>query len=155
WILRCDPKAEKDERLSIDWTPVKDYFSTDPNASFEGIAVGVQRLYVAHERSTPVIIVVDLASLKVVEDFSVCRRASSLLGLCYSDLSWYDGKLWVLCRQHYVVLEVDPVTHAVLAEFDYRHLEEQMGYKKSLPVGMMEGLAVDHDFIWLVIDNNG
>jgi hypothetical protein len=155
WILRCDPKAEKAERLAIDWSPVKDYFSTDPNASFEGIAIGGQRLYVANERSTPVIIVVDLASLKVVDDFIVWPKTSSLLGLCYSDLSWYDGKLWVLCRQHGVVLEVDPLTHAVLAEFDYQRLEDQLGYKKPLPVGMMEGLAVDCDFLWLVIDNNG
>ncbi len=155
WILRCDPNAGRVERLAIDWTPVQNYFSSDRNASFEGIAIGKGKLYVANERSAPVIIVVDLARLKVVDHFEVYPRKFSLFGTHYSDLSWYDGKLFVLCRQHRVVLEVDPKSHAVLAEFDYRALEDQLDYKKQLPVGIMEGLAVERDFFWLVTDNNG
>src|SRR6185436_18552830 len=27
WILRCDPRTGRTERLPIDWKPVKDYFS--------------------------------------------------------------------------------------------------------------------------------
>src|SRR2546430_6747213 len=50
WILRCDPKTDVVERLPIDWSPVKNYFSSDPNASFEGIAIGNGKLYVANER---------------------------------------------------------------------------------------------------------
>ncbi len=155
WILRCDPKAGRVERLAIDWSSVQNYFSTDRNASFEGIAIGKGKLYVANERSAPVIIVVDLARLKVIDHFEVYPRRFSLLGTHYSDLSWYDGKLFVLCRQHRVVLEVDPKTHAVLAEFDYRAMEDQLAYRKQLPVGIMEGLAVERDFFWLVTDNNG
>ncbi len=155
WILRCDPKAGRIERLAIDWTSVQNYFSSDRNASFEGIAIGKGKLYVANERSAPVIIVVDLARLKVVDHFEVYPRRFSLFGTHYSDLSWYDGKLFVLCRQHRVVLEVDPKTHAVLAEFDYRAMEDRLNYRKQLPVGIMEGLAVERDFFWLVTDNNG
>ncbi len=155
WILRCDPKAGRVERLAIDWTSVQNYFSTDRNASFEGIAIGKGKLYVANERSAPVIIVVDLARLKVIDHFEVYPQRFSLFGTHYSDLSWYDGKLFVLCRQHRVVLEVDPKTHAVLAEFDYRAMEDQLAYRKQLPVGIMEGLAVERDFFWLVTDNNG
>jgi len=155
WILRCDPKAGRVERLAIDWSSVRNYFSTDRNASFEGIAIGKGKLYVANERSAPVIIVVDLARLKVVDHFEVYPRRFSLFGTHYSDLSWYDGKLFVLCRQHRVVLEVDPKTHAVLAEFDYRAMEDRLNYRKQLPVGIMEGLAVERDFFWLVTDNNG
>ena len=155
WILRCDPKAGRVERLAIDWSSVRNYFSTDRNASFEGIAIGKGKLYVANERSAPVIIVVDLARLKVIDHFEVYPQRFSLFGTHYSDLSWYDGKLFVLCRQHRVVLEVDPKTHAVLAEFDYRAMEDQLAYRKQLPVGIMEGLAVERDFFWLVTDNNG
>jgi len=155
WILRCDPKAGRVERLAIDWSSVQNYFSTDRNASFEGIAIGKGKLYVANERSAPVIIVVDLARLKVIDHFEVYPQRFSLFGTHYSDLSWYDGKLFVLCRQHRVVLEVDPKTHAVLAEFDYRAMEDQLAYRKQLPVGIMEGLAVERDFFWLVTDNNG
>ena len=156
WILRCDPQAKQVERLPIDWSPVKKFFGDDKNASFEGIAIGRGRLYVANERSAAVIIVVDLGSLKVVDHFVVSPQVNSFLGMLhYSDLSWQDGKLFVLCRHHRVVLEVDPDTHAVLAEFNYREAEDKLGYRSPYPTGMMEGLAVDADFIWLVTDNNG
>ena len=35
WILRCDPRDGKVERLLIEWSPVREFFSTvDGNASF-------------------------------------------------------------------------------------------------------------------------
>jgi hypothetical protein len=155
WILRSD-RAGHVERLPIDWKPVKKYFSAiDPNASFEGIAIGGNRLYVANERSSPVIIEVDLDSFKVKRDFVVYPSKSSLLGLHYSDLCWFENHLWILCRQHYVVLEIDPATHHVLAEYDYREIEDRLGYATGLPIGIMEGLAVERDYLWLVTDNNG
>lgn len=156
WILRCDPKANHVESLPIDWSPVKQFFGSDRNASFEGIAIGNGKLYVANERSDPIILAVDLNNLKIVDHFAVSPRAGSFLGvLHYSDLSWHDGKLFVLCRHHRAILEVDPETHAVLAEFEYGDLEDRLGYKRAYPTGIMEGLAVDRDFIWLVTDNNG
>lgn len=154
-ILRGDG-AGGVERLPIDWSPVKGHFSPlDPNASFEGIAIGGGRLYVANERNSPVIITVDLDTLKVKRDFVIHPTKSSWLGLHYSDLCWFENRLWVLCRQHYAVLEVDPTSRRVLAEYDYREIEERLSYATGLPVGIMEGLAVDREFIWLVTDNNG
>jgi hypothetical protein len=65
WILRCDARAGRVERLPIDWSPVQRFFNgLDPNASFEGIAIGHGKLYVANERTSPVIIVVDLETLQ-------------------------------------------------------------------------------------------
>jgi len=155
-ILRCDPKANQVESLPIDWTPVKQFFSSAKNASFEGIAIGKGKLYVANERTAPVIVVVDLADYRIVDWFTVTPQTGSFLGILhYSDLSWHDNKLFVLCRHHRAVLEVDPKTHAVLAEFEYGELEEELGYKREYPTGIMEGLAVDDRFIWLVTDNNG
>lgn len=158
WILRCDAVSGRVERLPVDWSSVKGYFNElDPNASFEGIAIGEGKLYVANERSAAVIVVVDLGRLEVSGRFEVYPKASSFFGTHYSDLCWFDGKLWVLCRQHRVVLQVDPKTRRVLSEFDYRELEDELGYKKILPisVGIMEGVAVDRDSIWLLTDNNG
>jgi uncharacterized protein YjiK len=156
WVLRCDPKTGRVERLPIDWAPVEQYFSSvDKNASFEGIAVGRGKLYVANERSSPVVIVVDLGSLRVTGAFHPQPRKGSFFGTHYSDLCWFEGRLWILCRQHRVVLEVNPDTREVLAEFDYEALEDALGYQKGLPVGIMEGLAVDRDWIWLLTDNNG
>lgn len=51
WILRLDSATDSVEKLPIDWSPVSDYFSRDSNASFEGIAVGEGKLYLANERS--------------------------------------------------------------------------------------------------------
>jgi Esterase-like activity of phytase len=157
WILRCDPKTKSVERLPIDWSTVTNYFSTDLNASFEGIAIGNGKLYVANERSNPVLITVDLATLKVEDHFVLTPRSPTFLGILhYSDLCWFENSLWVLCRQHRVVLKVDPAKHQILAEFKYGEIESSLGYQTRLPgVGTMEGLAVDKDFIWLCTDNNG
>ena len=155
-IFRCDPKTGLSERLAIDWTPVQDYFSPiEGNASFEGIAIGKGKLYVANERSSPIIIEVDLASLRVKDHFVVQPAKSSFFGLHYSDLCWFEDNLWILCRQHRVVLKMDPATRRVLDEFDYGDIEESLGYRTGLPVGLMEGLAVSKDSIWFVTDNNG
>jgi hypothetical protein len=156
WILRCDPANQTVERLAIDWSPVAKYFSSDNNASFEGIAIGDGNLYVANERSSPVIIMVDLATLRVVDSFVVTPTSGSFLGILhYADLSWHNGHLFVLCRHHRVILEVEPRTRRLLAEFDYREIEDRLGYRTRYPTGIMEGLTVDDEHLWLVTDNNG
>lgn len=155
WILRGDTNGVV-ERLPIDWSPARQHFSSvDANASFEGIAIGNGHLYVANERSSPVILDLDLRSLQLRRDFVIQPSRSSLLGLHYSDLCWFEGRLWILCRQHQVVLQVDPDSRRVLAEFDYGELEDRLGYVTGLPLGIMEGLAVDAHHLWLVTDNNG
>jgi hypothetical protein len=158
WVLRADPRSGRLERLDIDWSPVKKWFSKDLNSSWEGIAVGTDgRLYLANEWHMGRIIVVDLASLKVVDDFKVSPPGFAAHDATYSDLCWFEGELWVLCRQARHVLRVDPATHRVLADFDYTQLEisSEHGYASFIPYGQFEGLAVDAENIWLAIDNNG
>ena len=157
WVLRWDPRTKKVERLTIDWSPVKRFFSTDRNASFEGVAAGGGRLYVANERSVGRIIVVDLASLRVVDNFTVNPSRSSARDVHYTDLCWFEGSLYALLRESGVVLRIDPSTHKVLTEYDYNELEHspEYDYRRLYPTGSMEGLAVDHDSIWLATDNNG
>lgn len=158
WILRHDPTTGQVERLDIDWSPVSRWFHpVDRNASFEGIAAGGNKLYVANERSTGRIIVVDIPSLKVIDDFQVSPPGRPALDVHYSDLSWFEEHLWVLCRQSRCILEVDPVTRNVLAEYDYRALEldRENAYRTMIPFGMAEGLSIDSTHIWILIDNNG
>jgi uncharacterized protein YjiK len=158
WVLRCDSAAQKVERLNIDWTPVRNYFSSrDANASLEGIAIGNGVLYVANERSVGRIIAVDLQSLRVTDHFSVQPAGSRARDVHYTDLSWADGALFVLLREGRCVLKVDPARHRVLAQYNFTALEEnaETKYHTLYPTGNMEGLAVDHAFIWLVTDNNG
>ena len=159
WILRCDPRTGGVERLNIDWAAVQKYFSkSDRNASFEGIAIGDRKLYVANEREQGRIMAVDLATLKVVDDFAVRSSVVSFWGPHYSDLCWFHGDLYVLMREDRVLLRVDPRSHRVQAEYDFRALEsaaENRYYPLYPFVGVMEGLAVDQDCFWLVTDNNG
>jgi hypothetical protein len=159
WVLRFDPRSHTVERLKIDWTPVQKYFSpVDRNASFEGIAVGEGMLYVANERQAGRIIVVDLATLRVVDDFEVRSSVASFWGPQYSDLCWFSGELYVLMREDHVILRVDPHSHEVLAEYGFSQLESapENKYRKLYWfAGVMEGLAVDENNFWLVTDNNG
>ena len=158
WVIRADPARGTMERLEIDWAPVRKWFSADRNASWEGIAVGNDgRLYLANERSIGRIIVVDLASLRVIDDFAVAPLGRVSRDFMYSDLAWFGDDLWVLCRQSRRVVRVNPQTHRVLADFDYTNIEisSEFGYITPLPYGQFEGLAVDAGNIWLVIDNNG
>jgi uncharacterized protein YjiK len=155
WIFRFDPATKKVERLEIDWTPAKQYFTGNDNASFEGIAVGGGKLWVANERDRARIIEVDLETLKVIGDFAPQPANWSFL-LHYSDLCWFKGRLFVLLRHHQAILEVDPATRDVLAEYNYRTIEDapQHAYHKAYPTGAMEGLTVDDNYFWLVVDNN-
>jgi hypothetical protein len=158
WVLRYDPAAGTVERLDIDWTPVRMYFHpTDRNASFEGIAVGGGRLYVANERQLGRIIVVDLGTLKVIDDFAPRPSTSNARDVHFTGLSWFDGALYVLLRGSRFVLAVEPETHRILAEYDFREMENapEARYRSIYPTGQMEGLAVERDYFWLVTDNNG
>jgi hypothetical protein len=159
WILRCDPRSRRVERLNIDWSPVRKYFSrSDRNASFEGLAISRDRLYVANERDQARLIVVDLEALKVVDDFEVRSSVPSIWGPHYSDLCCFRGELYVLMREDHVILRVDLGSHRVLAEYDFRATEfaaENLYFRLYPFVGVMEGLAVDENNFWLVTDNNG
>src|SRR5262249_27451684 len=151
-----DPGRRQVERLAIDWAPVKRYFDTfDRNASFEGIAVAQGRVYLANERQLGRIIVVDLASLRVVDDFVVRPEGSTARDTHYSDLSWFDGLLYVLLRESRCILAVSPATHKVQAEYSFKEMERapEVLYHSLYPAGQMEGLAVEQDYFWLVTDN--
>jgi uncharacterized protein YjiK len=157
-IFKWDAKAQKVEKLAIDWTPARKFFSVlDNNASFEGIAIGGGKLWVANERSEPRLFEVDLQTLQVVTNFYVDASGFAFGGPHYSDLSWFDDHLFVLDRNHRVILEVDPTTKKVIAEYDFAQMELQpeFAYHTAYPTGTMEGLTVDKDYFWLITDNNG
>jgi uncharacterized protein YjiK len=156
-IYKTSPDGRKVERLAIDWSPVKQFFGRDPNASFEGVAIGGSNLYVANERDAARIIVVDRSSLKVEDSFFVDSDSFAFGGPHYSDLSFLDGHLFVLDRNHRVILEVDPAEKRVLAEHEFGRMElnEEVAYRTVYPTGTMEGVAVDEKYFWLVTDNNG
>lgn len=156
-IFKSSPDGKKLELLHIDWAPVKRFFGPDPNASFEGLALGPDTLYVANERDSARIIVVDLPSLKVTDSFAVDSDGFAFGGPHYSDLAYADGHLFILDRNHRVIFEVDPQEKKVLTEYNFGQMElaPDLAYKTLYPTGTMEGLAVDEKYFWLVTDNNG
>ena len=159
WILRFDRAKHTMERLDIDFTPVKKYFDpADLNASFEGVAVNGRTLYVANERKKGRIITVDLDTLKVTDDFCPRPGNQPFFDVHFSDLCWFKGALYALLREDWVILKLDPATRAILAEYNYQEVENTraFAYHKIYPiVGVMEGLAVDDHYFWMVTDNNG
>lgn len=158
WILRQSAPNGPLERLPIDWSPAERWFSkSDRNASFEGLAVGGGRIWVANERNTGRIIEVDQKSLRILGDFRVAAPGVTAEDVHYTDLCWHRGELWVLCRELRRVLRVDPVRKEVLASYSYFDLEmdPRHAYRHILPYGFFEGLSVDDDAIWLLVDNNG
>lgn len=156
-VFRYDPTLDRTELLPLDWTPVRRWFSRDGNASWEGIAAGGGRLYLANERSVGRIVVVELPSLRVTGSFSVSPPETPARDTHYSDLCWVDDRLWVLCRESHCVLKVDPARERVEASFSYASIEKnpQYGYLNPLPYGFVEGLAVHNGEVWLIVDNNG
>ncbi len=158
WILRQRKPHGPLERLPIDWSSESRWLSpTDRNASWEGIAVSGERLWVANERSSGRIFEIDLKTLAVIGSFRVAPPGSTAEDIHYTDLCWFEGQLWVLCRENRRVLCVDPDTHQVLSSFSYFEIEmdPRYAYRHILPYGFFEGLSVDADSIWLLIDNNG
>lgn len=158
WILRLDRKTRKVERLPIDWAPVKKYFHpTDRNASLEGIAIGDGKLFVANERQEGRIIVLDLKTLRIVDDFTVRPSKTRMQDIHYSDLCWFDGALYALLRENRVIVKIDPKRRRILAEYSFHQMEQapELAYRTTYPTSTMEGLAVDKNHFWLVTDNNG
>jgi uncharacterized protein YjiK len=151
------PPQGKVEAITIDWSPVRKFFGGDINASFEGIAVAGDRMYLANERSTARIIVVDLKDRKVLDSFFVDSPGFAFGGPHYTDLAFADGRLFILNRNHRCIFEVEPEAKRVLAEYSFAQMEldKAVAYFTDYPTGTMEGLAVDRDYFWMITDNNG
>jgi uncharacterized protein YjiK len=156
-IFRTPPDGRVVERLPIDFAPVRNFFGKDSNASFEGVAVSPSKLFVANERDSARVIVVDRKSWQVEDSFAVDSDAFAFGGPHYSDLCFWGGRLYILDRNHRAIFEVDVAKKRVLAELSFGQMEvaEEFAYRTVYPTGTMEGLAVDENYFWLVTDNNG
>lgn len=178
-IFQIDPKKKRWTRHPI---PITAYamrsvrerrplsgFSFSANAGYEGIACDEkhQRLYLIQERQPRVIFVaklpkhwVSMQPIQIIDHFDIFSH----------DLPRYqDGKeippdlagahvdqgvLYLLSRNEYTVLKVDPQKKQLLGRVVYSHLESLL-YDTHEPYGLAEGLVVHRDRIWLIFDNNG
>lgn len=156
-IFKSPADGTSVEALKIDWSPVRKYFTGGVNASFEGIAILGNRIFVANERTTARIIEVDLSTLEVTTSFFVDSDTFAFGGPHYSDLAVADGRLFILNRNHRCIFEIEPDNKRVLAEYRFGQMEvaEEVAYFSDYPTGAMEGLAIDDDYFWMITDNNG
>ena len=145
--------------LPLDLAGASEFFSkTDRNASFEGIAIGGDRLYLANERGQGRILELDLRSGKLLNSFNLRTGLTAWPDTHYSGLDWDKGRLFALLREERAVIEVDPEARRIKRILRYHDVEyhPEHRYQTRVPfAGVMEGLLVEDDVVWLLSDNNG
>ena len=113
-VLRI-PSAGRIETLDLDLSQARRHFSPrDRNASLEGIAMGGGRLFLANERSKGRLFEFDPATGKMLHSFLCKPRENLWPDPHYSGLDWHDGKLYVLMRDAWLVVEMDPDKRTIL-----------------------------------------
>jgi hypothetical protein len=136
------------------------------NSGLEGLTIDRKNniMYLIKERQEPVIMVVDLNTNKITRHFKV--NLPGKVEPALTDASFFEGSLYVLVRSHRLVLKLNPENGDILSEYDYRKNEEAaknvyvkiptFGSSSVDPdgYGVMEGLAVTKDSIYLATDNN-
>lgn len=140
------------------------------NAGLEGVAAGYDRkgkfrVFVAKEREPRFLLELDPGSLAPVgspfdvpspglprldrfEDGRPCNVPSDFADLCIA-----DGYLYALVRNGWEVVKIDMITRVAVArvkfpKFDHEH------YHATQPFGLVEGLWVADDSVWLLVDSN-
>jgi hypothetical protein len=114
-------------------------------------------MYIAQEREPRAIIVVDMQSNTPIDIYEV-GKTSPGVNPDYADLYFENGFLYILERNAYKILKVDPKLKTVVDQVSYAQLGELMHmreiYETEKPFGMAEGLAMDKERIYIAIDNN-
>jgi hypothetical protein len=161
-VLKINQKSL--EQLPIDFFPIFKTFGYDlnaieTNAGFEGIAIDCPNkiMYIAQEREPRAIIVVDMQTNTPVDIYQVGKTTIGI-NPDYADLYFENGFLYILERNAYKILKVDPKLKTVVAEASFAKLGDVIPmseiYETEKPFGMAEGLAMDKDRIYIAIDNN-
>jgi hypothetical protein len=136
------------------------------NSGLEGLTIDRKNniMYLLKERQESAILVVDLNTNKIIKHYKV--NLPGPVEPALSDASFFEGNLYVLVRSHRLVLKLNPENGEIISSYDYRKIEEDPKYVYlKVPTfgasgvdpdgyGVMEGLAVTADSIYLATDNN-
>ena len=138
------------------WNP----FSGVTNAGFEGIACDrdSQKIYVLNERMYRHIYKV--SGNEITDGFDVpaggnLPRYEGKYAI-YPDFSgaYFDKYLYVIYRNEYTILCIDPQKKCIVARANYGHITKKL-YNRDDPFGLVEGIVMTADKIFLIMDNNG
>ena len=123
------------------------------NRSFEGITKISNRLFLAHEM---------MPSLIVCYRVDGGLRPSGRILIDGSlDLTGADsdkGRLYFLGRMNSTIYKVDPESGSVIARADFSEIADSTAFRYQNPMDFFrnsEGLVVQGDFIYVVLDGNG
>jgi hypothetical protein len=140
------------------------------NAIFEGLAINPagDQLWLAAERSRRGLLKVNLhsgewtcdgACVLLSEDGLQARPAAATpsdmpLVIDFSDLAWFNGKLYTLERNAYQVCRRDPKTVVVERCWSFADAALTPARRYAKPYGVAEALVVDAQGAWIGNDNN-
>lgn len=129
------------------------------NAGFEGIAIDCNNktLYIAQERNPRGIFIYDLKTLQYRGLIKTAPQKSTQISPDYSDIFFYNNFLYVLEKNEWKILKVDPKTKEKVDEYSFEKnpmINLRKLYKTDEPYGLAEALYITEDEIIIGIDNN-
>lgn len=162
-LVRREGTAAPTVRV-IDFSAVQDavpHPATWLNAGLEGVACAPDgRLWVAKEREPRAIFRVDPTTAAAVEvwrqraDHDTVRTVDGRsFWPSWSGLQYDRGALYALHRDGHRIVRLDPSTGDETGGVRLE-LDERVLYADAAAWGMAEGIWLDADAIWVVLDNN-
>lgn len=160
-VLKINQK--RIEQIDIDFLSYFDKKVADANtfslnAGFEGIAIDCKhkRLYVAQERSPRRILIVNLDTNEIMEDFDI-KLDENQMNPDFAGLFYEKHHLYILERNNYKIIKYDLLSKKVVTKLSFKkmgklNLDEL--YNTGEPFGLAEGLALTKDKIVITLDNN-
>lgn len=163
-VLVIDQEQKTLSSLDFNFTPAfkelgKELSEIPTNAGFEGIAVDCEKmkLFIAQERNPRGIFIYDLKTYQYEGLIKTEPLKTTQISPDYSDIYFYNNFLYVLERNEWKVLKVDPTTKEKVDEFTFDNntlMNLRKIYKTNEPYGLAEALYVTDDEIIIGIDNN-
>ncbi len=124
------------------------------NAFLEGITVGDDHIYLAAERQ-PRAIITFTPSSEIKIHLESHQKPVNNISPDFTGLEFFNGNLYVLDRNHYEVCRRNPPDFSATLCFSFKAqaLSQEWGYDTGI-YGLAEGVALDGDDMWLIVDNN-
>lgn len=129
------------------------------NAGFEGVSVDCENniLYIAQERNPRAIFSYNLKNNQYLGLIKTESLKNTQISPDYSDLFYLNGFLYILERNEWNILKLDPKTKEIVKTYSFENnpvLNLRKLYKTDEPYGLAESLLITDDEIIIGIDNN-
>ena len=165
-ILKVAADGKKSAWITPDLKPAGQTTGliVDHNAGLEGICrLAENKILVCAERQDRGFLEIDLTSDPVFVHAYPSEQSKFKfppgIRKDFSGLYFYKNAVYVLQRNAFVIarLKRDKIHHLVETDgWSYRHIETMPPYRYAdMTYGKAEGLCIDEQYIYIIIDNNG